>query len=300
MHEFILLILRLLIENMLELIALAVSIVAIILNLSVNKKANALSEQAIEQATKTNNLSKQAYELNKKVNSKEYEMFENMKFEVLKIIADLKAIDAKIGAPVYNGDDNYDYTDKIESLPVDYSQEIESLTKMQSSPGYLLLLHSIKDDNKRKELEETFRFLTMSSLKDVWVREWVHIIIDSLKENASFENALNMSFDNLVKELCDMKSMYTDYYVSDAKKENDKTKKDLVNILVINSSKINEVGSFKLRRFISSPYSDIHENSFVNRYESKKKNYERGGKLNNKKKQSIPCQPKNVRNCKNS
>lgn len=191
----------------------------------------------------------------KQVHSKEYEMFENLKYEVLKIIADLKAIDAKIAAPAYNGDDKFDYTQKIEKQHVDYSQEIESLIKMQSTPGYLLLLHSIKDDNKRKDLEETFRFFTTSKLKDVWVREWVHMIIESLKENASFERALNMNFGDLVKELCEMKSFYTEYYVSDAKKENDKTKIDLSNFLIIHRPELNSVGNFKLRKFVG--YSDI-------------------------------------------
>lgn len=186
----------------------------------------------------------------KQVHSKEYEMFENLKYEVLKIIADLKAIDAKIAAPVYNGDDKFDYTQKIEEQPVDYSQEIESLIKMQSTPGYLLLLYSIKDDDKRKDLEETFRFFTMSKLKDVWVREWVHIIIDSLKENTCFDRVLNMNFGDLVKKLCEMKSFYTEYYVSDAKKENDQTIIDLSNNLILHLPELNSVGNYKIRKFV--------------------------------------------------
>ena len=192
-----------------------------------------------------------------KVNSKEYQMSENLKYEVLKMIADLRAIDAKAASPRVKG-------------KVDYSEEISSLSRMQSSPGYLLLLHSIKDDKKRLDLEETIRFFTESRFDDNMIREWCHRIIEILKTSTCLEKALKMNLDELVLELCEMKGILTNYEDSDAIKLNQITMENIVkkgDILVLNGLMDERTRNFKLRKFIcdiNDPLFSVYMNKTLN------------------------------------
>ena len=97
--------------NLLSVIAIIVSIASILISNRLNNKTNTLTE---------------------KVYSKEHEMSENLKYEILNMISTLRSIDAKASCEPF-------YPEKV-----DYSNEIKSLEKIQSSPEYLLFLKSIK------------------------------------------------------------------------------------------------------------------------------------------------------------
>ena len=72
--------------------------------------------------------------MNKKVNKKDYEISENLKYEILKLIAALRSLDAKAVLSVHI------------NQKIDYSPEIKIISDLRVSPGYLIFLHSINDD----------------------------------------------------------------------------------------------------------------------------------------------------------
>ena len=78
---------------------------------------------------------------NKKVNRKDYEMSENVKYELLQLLATLESIKSKtLVAPHCK-------------VRMNYSEEIATLRKLKVSPGYLILLQSIKDESKRAQFD---------------------------------------------------------------------------------------------------------------------------------------------------
>ena len=78
---------------------------------------------------------------NKKVNRKDYEMSENVKYELLQLLATLESIKSKtLVAPHCK-------------VRMNYSEEIATLRKLKVSPGYLILLQSIKDESKRAHFD---------------------------------------------------------------------------------------------------------------------------------------------------
>lgn len=140
-----------------------------------------------------------------KVSSKEHEMSENLKYDILQLIAVLNAIDEKARLKTLRG-------------KIDYSHEIEILLRLQSHPEFLLLIRSIKESPYRNVLEHDMHQLTDGSLDDDKKRENAFFILTAIKKQVNIDALVKQIEDNFsnnwnqtVKELCDLSS-HSDSY----------------------------------------------------------------------------------------
>lgn len=171
--------------NVISLVLAAISLVAIVLSYFSYKKS---SQTAM------------------KVSSKEHDISENLKYEVLKVISTIRALDTKatVGMSEKNGSD--------------YSKEIEALIQLQLSPEYLLFLKSIKKDEDRLLMELRIRLLTQPSMPEKSIREWTHLIKEALENQVNLDEMVKQIVDDyhnnwnkLVKELCEMEGVFSIY-----------------------------------------------------------------------------------------
>ncbi len=158
---------------------------------------------------------------NKKVNSKDYEISENLKYELLKLIAALRALDAKACLSPHI------------KTEIDYSQEIKIISELRTSPGYLVFLHSINNDEDRFWVDFNINYFSAvgNSMAMEDIRLLSNRLIDLLKNNTNLEKVLKLKVINLIKELCVMKGMSPEYKKEDNESDNSHNFKRLINIL---------------------------------------------------------------------
>lgn len=147
-------------------------------------------------------------ELIEKINSKDHEISENLKCEMLELITVLISIDTKASIKTENG------------MMKDYSHEIEKLERLQSQPGFLLLLKSINDTGSHYYIEEELKRLTILSLNDNDIRKSIHRVLEVIKRQTNLDGAIKEIDENYrknwnkkVKELCVMDGIYNEYFV---------------------------------------------------------------------------------------
>jgi hypothetical protein len=139
--------------------------------------------------------------MNRKVNRKDYEISENLKYELLRLIAALRSLDAKaVLSPHLKG-------------KMDYSQEIKVISELRVSPGYLVFLHFITNDDDRFWIDFNIHFLSVEgnnmSMKDI--RKFSNRIINILKNKTDLKGILDLEVLDLMKEICDMKGTAPQY-----------------------------------------------------------------------------------------
>lgn len=187
------------IPDRIAVIAIIVSVVSLISTIIItvisNDKTNQLTEQLND---KTNSLTE-------RLNSKEYQMSENLKYEVMELVAILRAIDTKAAVS------------QLDDYKLDFDTEIQSLTKIQSSPGFIVYLHSIEKREERHTLERQIRQLTDTYLMSPkWsqnvplIRGIIHIIMETLQQYTDLTESMNMPYDSLLKDLCS-DGVFADY-----------------------------------------------------------------------------------------
>lgn len=139
----------------------------------------------------------------KMVSSKEYQMKENLKFELLKVITELKSIESKIAVEP--------------ALQVDFHQEFESISQLRTSPGYLLLLHSIKSEEDRFELDKNMLLLinSIQLANSGKTLECIHNVLGILKDKADPNKVERMDMDELTRVFCEMKIIAPVYQMMD-------------------------------------------------------------------------------------
>lgn len=168
--------------NILSIIAIIVSIVAIIFSVKLNNKTNTLTE---------------------KVYSKEYQISEELKYELLKVVADLKSIESKT------------MIEPFFQTKIDYSKEIEDIAIFRTSPGYLIYLHSMESDDDRLRMDINLLMLTSLTNSDVvdykFKRAFSHNALEVLTDKTDLERTLNMEISDLIKDLCKMRVVAPDY-----------------------------------------------------------------------------------------
>jgi len=143
------------------------------------------------------------------VNSKEYQIYEDLKYSILQVIASVRSIDAKAAVSI---DIKKEYQGKLpEQFKPDYSLEIDIITKLQSSPGYLIFLNSIEDSKARIAIESIFRNLSMKIdlFNDTFIRGAAHLLMKHIKENLNPKLINNKEVYNLILGLCDMEGVFT-------------------------------------------------------------------------------------------
>ena len=113
--------------------------------------------------------------MNKKVNKKDYEISENLKYELLQLIAALRALDAKaVISPHVNE-------------KVDYSQELQVISNLRMSPGYLVFLHAIDNDKDRFWVDFNIQYLSIIGHKLPMqdIRMFSNRLLDLLKNKTN-------------------------------------------------------------------------------------------------------------------
>ncbi len=159
--------------NMLSVIAIIVSVIAIVF---------------------TNNLTK-------KVNSKEFQMSENLKYELLKMVADLKSIESKASIQ------------HLMPEEMDYSKEMEDISNFRTSPGYLIYLNSLPNDDDRLMFDLSLLLLTSSknTISTEDVRALTHNTLEKMKNETNLKKSLNKEVSVLIAELCEMRIVAPQY-----------------------------------------------------------------------------------------
>ncbi len=133
--------------------------------------------------------------MNKKVNKKDYEISENLKYELLKLIAALRALDAKAVISPHIASN------------VDYSQEIQVISNLRISPGYLVFLHSINNDDDRFWIDFNIQFLSIAgnTMHIQEIRRFSNRLLDILKNKTNLRGIFDLEVLDLMNEFCEMK-----------------------------------------------------------------------------------------------
>lgn len=139
--------------------------------------------------------------MNKKVNKKDFEISENLKYEILRLIAALRSINAK--------------SNLINSLPgrVNYNDEIKIINDLKLSPGFLLFLRAIRSDDERFWLDLHIQLLTINSsrMSDAEINSIAGKTLNYLKSSTTLKEVLDIEVFELIKEFCDIKGAVPNY-----------------------------------------------------------------------------------------
>ena len=126
---------------------------------------------------------------------------------MIQITANLLTIDIKSAIAIDNNNQG------------DYRKEINTLEKLQSSPGYLIYLNAIDDVKVRKEIDSIFRNLVTYYIKDsdpANNRYWIHELINKMhnvkKYNSTIISEMNINIiKNVLVNTCSKPSIYNDF-----------------------------------------------------------------------------------------
>lgn len=139
--------------------------------------------------------------MNKKVNRKDYEISENLKYELLRLVAALRSLDAKaVISPHVEG-------------KMDYTQEIGVISELRMSPGYLVFLHSINNEDDRFWIDFNIQMLSITGndLSMHEIRMFSNRILDIVKNKTNLKGILDLEMMELMKEFCEMKGAAPEY-----------------------------------------------------------------------------------------
>lgn len=190
-------------EALFALLSFCVSIIVLLYTLFKDKMDR---EREDKQQKKNEELSNQTYSLTQKINSKEYQIFEDLKESLMQVIASVRSIDAI--AALYIDLENIGIKPKR-----DFSLEIEIMKKLQTSPSYLIFLHSIEDNKARKEIEASFRNFSdkIYLMNNSRIRKNTHLLMKLINENINENLINNEEVYNLMKEFCTMEGVFTNF-----------------------------------------------------------------------------------------
>jgi len=132
-----------------------------------------------------------------KVNSKEHEMSESMKSELLELVAILRFIDRKAAS--------VDYFQRRH----DFSYEIDRLSKIQMSPSYLIYLHSTGLETVDDNINCLLELLLMNESEMMNnIRFWIRVILKELGEYTNIKDGEKVNFEKLLKKWCTKKCCF--------------------------------------------------------------------------------------------
>ena len=95
----------------------------------------------------------------------------------------------------------------------DFSHEIENMTNLQMTPGYLLFLKSIKDSEARKVIDYNYSKTTleMPTYDFNFIRRQSHMLLRLIQENLNPTLLNNRKTYQLMIELCKMEGVFTNF-----------------------------------------------------------------------------------------
>jgi len=164
--------------------------------------------------------------MNKKVNKKDYEISENLKYELLRLIAALRALDAKaVISPRIN-------------CKMDYTQEIQVISNLRISPGYLVFLHSIDNDDDRFWIDFNIQFLSIAgnTMHINEIRRFSNRLLDILKNKTNLRGILDLEVLDLMREFCEMKGSTPKFQENNIEDNSDTKFKSFIAYLVENGN----------------------------------------------------------------
>ena len=137
--------------------------------------------------------------MNKKVNSKEYEMTENIKSELLRLIAVLRAIDAKACLVPHTKNE------------IDYTREIDEIAKIRTNPSFLYFLYSINNEEDRFWVQFNTNLLVVqaNTMPTDSLRLFSNRMLKLLKKYVNFDAANEIDLKKLIPDFCEMKGIAT-------------------------------------------------------------------------------------------
>jgi len=171
-------------SDWLAILAIIVSVASSIFTIVINNKTNDLTE---------------------KVNSKEYQMSENLKYELLKVVAELKSIESKATI------------ERVLGIKQDYSKEVEEIAAFRTSPGFLIYLQSIDNPKDRLSFDLGLLFLTTpSGALTVEMKLDVSQNVLNILSRIDIEGMQSLKTSDLIKELSSTASFAPKYNSDDA------------------------------------------------------------------------------------
>lgn len=194
-----------------------------------------------------------AYYQSKKASKKEYQIYEDLKYQIMQVIAAVRSLDAKAAVALdIQKEGNHIHKP-------DYSLEINIIEKVQSSPGYLIFLESIENPKERFQIESIFRNLSskISFFDNQYIREASHLLMRHIQRNVN-KKAIND--DKTYKQilmLCEMKGVFTnnDHYNKVVEEVEERT--NFVDFLInrgIKEPDIKYISWEKLKKTFSKEY----------------------------------------------
>lgn len=147
-------------------------------------------------------------ELTERLNSKEYQISESLKYDIIELVSILRAIESKSFLARF-----------VDDYEIDYSTELQMLKKIQTRPGYRVFLHSIDGDGNRHQIEILIQhfidfYLTSPTTTSTEIGDQVQLILNEIGENTDLTSNLNMDFNDFIKDLCHIERMVPKEYDS--------------------------------------------------------------------------------------
>lgn len=141
-----------------------------------------------------------SYKATMKVSSKEYEMSQNMKYDLVEMVTVLRSIDNKASLLSYT-DNNIDFT-----------TEIQSLKSIQSKPGYLVFLSLIEERSERLRVENGMLllsdyFLVSTNTQKTIIRAWVRGLLNIMEKYVDFDKSIEIDYSDVISKSCSKKTV---------------------------------------------------------------------------------------------
>ena len=165
-----------------------------------------------------------SYKATMKVSSKEYEMSQNMKNDLVEMMAALRSIDDKAALSKY------------EWREYDFTNEWQLLSDIQTRPGYLVFLYLLHNDSDRAEIEKGLKTLTgdylvskKASMTDI--RSQAERIMKVLDYHHDLTSKDAIVFDTMLQFMLKARN-YDAVEVGDVLREHDTRRKEFLEKLM--------------------------------------------------------------------
>lgn len=159
-----------------------------------------------------------------KVSSKEYEMSQNMKSDLVELVAALRSIDDKAAMS------------KSEWKEYDFSSELKLLNDIQSRPGYQCVLYFLQNGSDRFEVENGLKTLTCVYLASnkasmTEIRSQADRIMKVLGYHPNLMSIKVIEFEKILQFMLNARN-YPEVEVGDVLREHESRRKDFLEKLM--------------------------------------------------------------------
>lgn len=159
----------------------------------------------------SNKARERSNDLTRLINSKKYQLNENTIEMAVQIISAVRAVDGKAAVAI----ENEQFSHKA-NYKIDYSSEINLLSKIFFSPEFPLFLKAIKGDKERCEMEcylhkLALRISSIIEYDDLEkIRIWSDHILKQLKYYKDKDDIKDSTISDYITDLSEMKRILTE------------------------------------------------------------------------------------------